>query len=165
MILLKLIKQISTTLGSFLFASSLTIAAGAVLSGCALNESQYKNSAITKTANKKILNDIWVLEAIQGETIALTSDTERPRLEIQLADMRIMGTDGCNGYFASIDFIDEQKIQFGPIASTRKYCAEMAIPDSFGQQMDLVKIYQIENLKLRLFDEAGHEILLFQKVD
>lgn len=137
----------------------------ALLSGCALNDSQYKNSALTKTENTVILNDIWALEAIKGDVIELTSDTERPRLEIQLAEMRIMGTDGCNGYFGSIDFIDEQKINFGPIASTRKYCAEMTIPDSFGQQMHVVKTYQVENLKLRLFDEVGQEVLLFQKID
>lgn len=159
---MKTIKRKSTALFPILMTALLT---GAVLSGCALNESQYKNSAIGKTENKKILNDIWVLEAIEGETITLTADTERPRLEIQLAEMRIMGTDGCNGYFASIDFIDEQQIQFGPIASTRRYCAEMAIPDSFSQKMNDVELYQIENLKLLLFDEAGHEILLFQKVD
>lgn len=159
---MKPIKRMPTALFSVLMTVVLT---GSVLSGCALNESQYKNSALTKTANKKILNDIWVLEAIEGETITLTQDTERPRLEIQLAEMRMMGTDGCNGYFASIDYIDEQKIQFGPIASTRKYCAEMVIPDSYSQKMNAVEIYQIENLKLRLFDEAGHELLLFQKVD
>lgn len=135
------------------------------LSACALQNSYYKHSDLTHAERKVIASDIWLLEAIEGQKIVLTSDTERPRLEIQLADMRIMGTDGCNGYFASIDFIDEQKIQFGPIASTRKYCAEMAIPDHFNQQMNQVKIYQVENLKLRLFDGSGNELLLFQKSD
>ncbi len=135
------------------------------LSACALQDSYYKHSDLTHAERKIIASDIWLLEAIEGQKIALTLDTERPRLEIQLTDMRIMGTDGCNGYFASIDYIDEQKIQFGPIASTRRYCAEMAIPDNFNQQMNQVKIYQVENLKLRLFDSSGNELLLFQKAD
>lgn len=135
------------------------------LSGCAGNKIQHKNSVVNKIENKIILNDIWVLEAIQGEIITLTPGTERPRLEIQLSSMRIMGTDGCNGYFGSINYIDEEKITFGPIGSTRKYCAEMTIPDKFGQQMTAVKAYQIEGLKLRLIDESGNEVLLFQKVD
>lgn len=135
------------------------------LSACALQDSYYKNNDLNRTAHKVMLNDIWLLEGIRGETITLTSDTERPRLEIQLANMRIVGTDGCNSYFASIHFVDEEKIQFGPIASTRRYCAEMAISDSFNLQMNQIKMYQVENLKLRLFNESGDEVLQFQKAD
>lgn len=121
---------------------------------------------LEKTIDARLgLNDIWALESIQGEMIVLAGDSQRPQLEIHLRDMKMMGNDGCNGFFASISALDSDVITFGPIAGTRKYCQQMNIPDSFNQQLNKVTAYQLKNLRLRFFDAKGEELLVFRKID
>lgn len=146
----------------------------ALLSACSLTEpmpedaSSYKSSLpqeLEKTDAKLILNDIWVLESILGEKAVLEEVIQRPQLEIQLRDMKLMGNDGCNGFFANIDYLDNEKILLGPIAGTRMFCHPMDVPDRFNQQLNNVKSYQLKGLKLRFFDSEGEELLQFQKID
>jgi heat shock protein HslJ len=111
------------------------------------------------------LNDIWALESIQGEALLLSGDIKRPMLEINLRDMKVIGNDSCNGIFASIDDLDSERITFGPIAGTLMLCHPMEIAGRFKQQLNNVKTYQLKELKLHFFDEAGEELLTFRKVD
>ena len=114
------------------------------------------------------INDIWALEAIKGEPVALqelNDKMETPAIEIQLSDMRIMGSDGCNRFQGQITGLDEEKIIFGPLAGTMKMCMNMEIPDNFNKSMNQVKKYKVENLKLYFFDKNGTETLRFKKVD
>ncbi|MEH6448083.1 MAG: DUF4377 domain-containing protein [Oleispira sp.] len=121
---------------------------------------------LEKTIDAKLrLNDIWALEGIQGGALTFVEGQQRPRLEIQLRDMRLMGNDGCNGLFSSINYLDDEKITFGPIGGTRMFCHPMDIPDRFNQQLSKVTSYAIEGLTLRLLDSAGEELLKFRKVD
>jgi heat shock protein HslJ len=121
---------------------------------------------LEKTVDAKLrLNDIWALESIQGKKLELVDGIKRPQLEIQLRDMRLMGNDGCNGLFGSINYLDDNKITFGPIAGTRMFCHPMDISDRFNQQLNNVTGYTLKALKLRLLDSAGEELLLFRKVD
>jgi len=123
-------------------------------------------SVLEKTIDAKLrLNDIWALEGIQSEAITLVDGVQRPRLEIQLRDMRLVGSDGCNRLFSSINYLDDDKITFGPIGGTRMFCHPMDIPDRFNQQLNKVTNYAIEGLTLRLLDSAGEELLKFRKVD
>ena len=134
----------------------------ALTSGCSLttvsetrlletNTSETNTSEKQNSVNAKLrLNDIWALESIQEETLVLADGDRRPQLEIQLQDMRVMGNDGCNSYFASIKYLDDKKITFGPMGSTRMFCHPMVLPDRFNQQMNKVSGYLLKNLKLRL---------------
>lgn len=110
------------------------------------------------------LHDIWALESIQGDSIGFEG-IERPSLELNLTEMKVMGTDGCNYFFGGIDRLYENDISFGPIAGTRKYCMPMTIPDLFNKQLNNVSSYEIKGLKLRLFDASGDELLGLKKVD
>ena len=123
-------------------------------------------NVLEKAVDAKLrLNDIWALESIQTESNVLADMMQRPQLEIQLRDMKLTGSDGCNRFFASIDYLDDDKITFGPIAGTRMFCEPMAVPDRFNQQLNNVTHYVLEDLTLRLFDSAEKELLSFRKVD
>lgn len=139
----------------------------ALTSACSLTAvSETQNSEAQSQADAKLrLNDIWALEGIQGEKLVLADGDRRPQLEIQLRDMRLMGNDGCNGFFASINHLDDEKITFGPIGSTRMLCHPMVLPDRFNQQLNNVSGYVLNGLKLRLFNAEGEELLLFRKID
>jgi heat shock protein HslJ len=114
------------------------------------------------------IHDIWALEAINGETVENPNENDRmqrPSIEINLTEMRIMGTDGCNNFFGPVKNIDESDLTFGPMGSTMKMCYDMEIPNKFNAAMNNVSNYKIENLKLYFFDDAGVELLRFRKVD
>lgn len=114
------------------------------------------------------IHDIWALEAIDGKTVERPNENDRmqiPSIEINLTDMRIMGTDGCNNFHGSIKNIEADELKFGPLAATMKMCPDMEIPGKFNATLNKVGKFRIENLKLYFFDEKGTELLRFKKVD
>lgn len=114
------------------------------------------------------IHDIWALEAIGGENIEKPNENDlmhNPSIEINLTEMRIMGTDGCNNFQGSIKTIEDEELKFGHIAATMKMCPDMEISGKFNTAINKVGKYRIEILKLYLYDEKGTELLRFKKVD
>jgi len=114
------------------------------------------------------IHDIWVLEAIEDKTVEKPNENDRmksPSIEINLTEMRIMGTDGCNNFHGSIKNIGEDELKFGPIATTMMMCPEMEVPNKFNMAINKISKYKIENLKLYFYDENGADLLRFRKVD
>lgn len=121
---------------------------------------------LEKTFDPRLrLNDIWGLERIQGESVLLEIGIIRPRLEMQLRNMRLLGNDGCNDFFGRIEILNDNAIAFGPIAGTRKYCQNMKLADHFNLKMRQVSQYKIKDSTLYLLDSSGEELLAFRKMD
>ena len=114
------------------------------------------------------INDIWVIESIEGETVDNNSANNRQKtaqIEFHIADMKVMGNDGCNNFFGSIKNIDAEKLVLSPLAGTKMACIGTDIPDKFNVALSKVSKYKIENLHLILFDDSGNELLNFKKAD
>ena len=111
------------------------------------------------------LYDIWALENIKGDKLILDDSQKRPRLEINLQKMMISGNDGCNNFTGGIKNVDSEELMFGPIATTRKACINMDIPDRFHQNINNVQFYLIKDMTLHLFDNQGNELFVFKKID
>ena len=129
-----------------------------------------KKYTLVKVLIKKVdstlrLYNIWALESIEGEELNLTKGQERPRLEINLKKMAVVGNDGCNDFLGRIAIADSKKLIFGAIAVTMKDCFNMAIPDRFHRHINNVRSYEIKGLKLYLFDSQGNELFRFKKID
>ncbi|MFG6687691.1 DUF4377 domain-containing protein [Mariniflexile sp. HNIBRBA6329] len=119
---------------------------------------------IEKKQDTKIaLHDIWVVTHMNEE--AITSTEKAPSLEINLTEMRVFGNDGCNNYTGDIKEINSKNIMFDAIASTRKMCFDMNIPDKYNEALNNVASYQRDNLNLYFFDSNGNKTLSFKKVD
>ncbi|WP_179351767.1 DUF4377 domain-containing protein [Winogradskyella vidalii] len=112
---------------------------------------------------KLTLHDIWATTHINGE--ALTDKTNRPTLEMNTSNMQVFGTNGCNNYTGQIKNITSNTIEFGAIATTRKMCMDMTIPDSFDKAFNTISTYKRDGLSLSFYNEAGDEVLRFKKVD
>lgn len=108
------------------------------------------------------INDIWLTTAINKKSI---STNKLPQLEINISKMNILGTDGCNNINGAIIKLTETSISFGPIATTRKLCADMEISNKFNYNLAKTTYYKKEGLKLYFFDENGNEIITFKKID
>ncbi|NJX14640.1 DUF4377 domain-containing protein [Tamlana crocina] len=115
-----------------------------------------------KQDKKTLLNDIWAATHINGTAIA----TENvPTLEINLSKMQALGKDGCNNFSGKITDLNDETLTFGALASTRKMCPDMTIPDQFNQAINQTASYKYEQLTLYLYNASGDEILRFKKVD
>ncbi|MBU2919730.1 DUF4377 domain-containing protein [Winogradskyella psychrotolerans] len=112
---------------------------------------------------KLAIHDIWAATHVNGKAIESTSNV--PTLELNTTEMRASGANGCNNYTGQIKNITSDTIEFGAIASTRKMCMDMAIPDSFDQAFNSISTYKKEGLTLYFYNEAGDEMLRFKKVD
>jgi len=115
-----------------------------------------------------VLHDIWVLESLNNKAIDPGTDQEhleRPRLEIQVGEMKYYGTDGCNNYFGGIIELGESVLRFGIGAGTRKICPDMEVADEYNRTLPEVKSYKVKDLKLQLFDASGKAVMQFQKAD
>ena len=110
-----------------------------------------------------LINDIWALTHIDGEVVKIT-DT-RPSIEVNATELRLLGTGTCNSLNGRIDHLTTSELKFGPIATTRKFCADQEIETTFLLKLNQVSTYQIKDLHLILKDTKGNELLRFKKVD
>jgi heat shock protein HslJ len=123
---------------------------------------------LIKTLEKKvdqrfILNDIWVANRINGNTINRKSIF--PRMEINLSMMQISGNNGCNNYTGKIERLTSSDILFGAVGSTKKMCPDMTISKMFDTALNTTKSYRLKNTELLFFDKDGIETLHFIKTD
>jgi len=115
---------------------------------------------------KMRINHTWTADHINGEPLAgQGSGTTLPRLQINVGEMRYMGSDGCNNFSGGIIELDEQSIRFGIAAGTRMMCEDMKIPDLFNTTLAEVKNWEIQEKKLHLFSAGGRELMQLRKSD
>ena len=121
-----------------------------------------------KTPDPKFhLNDIWVLQEVEGRQISesdLTERLQRPYIEFHLSDNRYMGTDGCNTFRGSLLSVGEGELQLGPAMSTRMSCGDMELPDTFLRLLSRADAYRIRELELTLM-QGQAALLTFKKAD
>ncbi len=112
------------------------------------------------------LHDIWALQSLNGEAYFGKDGQEHPTLELNLTEMRAMGTDGCNRFMGKIEKAGTEELSFGPLAGTRMMCAEvMATADAFNKALDATRGYRLGNGRLTLLDDGGAEVMVLRKVD
>lgn len=115
------------------------------------------------TDQSVLLNDIWVLEAIDNTEITDAGYTrEHPQLEFHQADGKVMGTTGCNRLNGTYTTTGNN-IAFGPLLTTKMACPGTG-ETQFVQALSEVSSFKIMNLKLYLLS-GGIEKLRFKKVD
>jgi heat shock protein HslJ len=113
--------------------------------------------------NRFQLNDIWVVTAINGKTIAQTSNL--PQLEINISKMQILGNDACNNFNGEIKQLTSTDILIGNLASTRKICGDMTITNAFNTALQNTSKYSLKGLNLFFYNNEGNETLVLKKVD
>jgi len=112
------------------------------------------------------INDIWVADRIQGESLVLGADgITLPLLEINVGEMGYMGSDGCNNFTGGLIELDEHTIRFGIAAGTRMMCMNMKIPDLFNTTLPEVMSWKIKENGLHLFDADGKELMQLKRTD
>ncbi len=127
---------------------------------------------VEKRQDKRLrLHDIWALESVAGgKTIDFFSAVpapavRQPNLELNLTEMRLLGTNGCNDFNGKIEQVTDDKLTFGPLAMTHRACKDSGLPDRVTDGLNQVAGYRLKGLKLMLLNEEGEEVLRYRKVD
>lgn len=69
------------------------------------------------------LNDIWILEKIDGSPVEIPGSRQHPRLEVDLAGRTIYGFGGCNRFQGRGELVNNTLVT-GNIISTKMYCED-----------------------------------------
>lgn len=119
----------------------------------------------TKADMTLLLNDIWILEVLEGEKYTGSHGGKHPRLEINMAERRVHGTAHCNNFFGPVDNVDETHIQFKRLASTMMACPGLKDENRMMKAFELTRTWKIDNMRLTLSDENGKELMVLRKID
>ena len=111
------------------------------------------------------LNDIWVLEKLNGKEIDRTLfKNERPYFEINIKDSRVLGFAGCNDFNGKFTFEGPDIIFSKNLAMTLMACPNLEFESEFVRSLTRSSLmYSIANNKLVL--TRGDVELVFKKVD
>lgn len=127
--------------------------------------SSIKFTALRKI--EKIEDPIWNIEGNWKVERLLDKKIDKqgqvPGLVINLKEMTVSGSNGCNNYTGSIKFISPETFTTGPIASTRKMCLEMTIPDRFDKLFFMPWNYILEDKQLVIKDKEGQQLMVLKR--
>ena len=123
----------------------------AILMGCASTDVEMRTLDSTK----------WEVAQISGMIIFTTETTKLPTLDFDAEKMTVNGTTGCNNYSGSYT-MDGSQLAFGPMATTRMACPDIAIESGFQKAIAKIGSYKINGDLLRFFDDSGVELLKAQ---
>lgn len=123
-----------------------------------------RNTAPEVTKAENDLRDIWVLSFMEGVPVdSTTFPRELARLELNPKDSSVMGTTGCNNLMGKMIADEQEKLTFGPIGTTKKYCVD--VPEAqFLDYLTQTRSYTREGLELTFYNDSI-PVLKFKKVD
>lgn len=107
------------------------------------------------------LDGKWVAQSIGGDTIGASDTTAS--MEINVAKMRVSGSDSCNSYTGPIASLAASAITFGNLASTKKMCQDMSVADQYNQALANTTGYALNDGILVFKGADGAETVSFRK--
>jgi heat shock protein HslJ len=107
-------------------------------------------------------NTYWKLVALRGKPVEVAQQQREPHLILQPAQKRMAGSGGCNRLAGSYT-LDDDRVSFGRVASTRMACAQgMEQESAFLDALSAIKRWRVEGQHLDLMDERGEVIAQFE---
>ncbi|WP_298531191.1 DUF4377 domain-containing protein [uncultured Algibacter sp.] len=121
-------------------------------------------NVINKVLDKRLsINDIWVLETIEGKPVTKTFE-RLPYLEVLLSSNKYLGNDGCNNFNGNLEVIEEELIVFGSHVSAEIACSNQELSFKFVENLRKANKYKTEKGILTLF-KGSNVLLTFKKTD
>lgn len=116
--------------------------------------------AMTANASDPALHDTyWKLVSVGG--VAAEEGRRDAHLRFK-ADGGLAGSTGCNN-LGAVYTLDDDRIAFGPIMTTRMYCREVARTErEFLKRLPEVGRWKIEGNTLELMADSGVTLAIFE---
>lgn len=142
---------------SWLFASTMLLAASCQTTVPATDSSTSTNPAATLPADASLRNTRWVLRQLNGQVVPPPTNAE-PYVLLRQDAPNAEGNGSCNRFRGTYEQPADGQVRFGALLSTRMACTS---PDgnttetSFLRALESTRTYRISGDTLRLFGEAG----------
>lgn len=130
---------------------------------CTPNE---KEGSVDNSVMKEDLSDLagnYTLRSIQGESLPDNKIGKVASLAINIGELQVSGSDGCNNFSGKIKSLSKDEITFGPLAGTRKMCPDMKLSDKFNSYMVDVRYWKLDENTLTLKNEDRSDLLVFNR--
>jgi len=112
----------------------------------------------------ELFNTYWKLTEIDGEPVVTMPGQREMKLTLHVEENKVNGFGGCNSFFGTFTH-DVGTIKFGPLAATRKFCAESMDQESqFFKLLSEVANYTITGQVLLFNDDDGKPVLKLEAV-
>lgn len=113
-----------------------------------------------QTKNRRpLVGTEWQLVQLGGESV----HPEEGQFAFALGDdERITGMGSCNRLMGSYELGEKNALRFGPMASTRMACPDMAREAAYMRMFDSVARYDMDGAMLLLLDADDHLLAVFQ---
>ncbi len=120
-----------------------------------------KNTISNDDKTNKLYENEWFLVSWTSKNSPHTINTmEIIQLKLDNETLQLSGNDGCNQFFASYEFKDEQ-LTIGPTGGTKKYCGEESSIDEKALIEFLQQKIKVDFVGKKLQLKSGDDILLF----
>ena len=96
------------------------------------------------------LNDIWVLEKIDGKPVEIPQSRQKPTMKVDLAGRTVSGYGGCNRYHGRAELVNNVLVT-GNILSTRMACI-----DTQEIENRFLKTISSQSLEFEIDDKGLH---------
>ena len=130
-----------------------------LFTGCATTSTPKQQQ---ETLNQ-LQNKTWILKQI-GSTEYKTDPTALnvPSILFEGPSLRLSGADGCNRFMGGYS-INVDKISLSELSTTQMMCVHTKqLADNYNAALNKVKGFQVYGKTLRLLDEHGNPVLLYQ---
>jgi len=129
-----------------------------ITSARSCREPESQASAITETQTgslEKLENTRWELIEIAGEPVSALPGSPPPGFRLNPQGKSLRGFGGCNRIMGSYT-LEGDRLSFGPIATTRRFCEEsQGLEDRFVQAIEQVRTFKLNGDILELYGEYG----------
>ena len=112
----------------------------------------------------ELFNTYWKLTEIDGEPVVTLPGQREMKLTLKVEENKVIGFGGCNSFFGRYTH-DVGTIKFGPLAATRKFCADSMDQESlFFKLLSEVASYTITGQVLHFKDDEGRPVIMLEAV-
>lgn len=100
----------------------------------------------------------WLLVEVGGELVPPAEGERAAHLVLDLDELSVSGSGGCNRLMGSIE-LDDEAFRFGPVATTMMHCGDEAMTRerAFLDALAATTAYTLESTTLTLLD--GERVL------
>ncbi len=118
-------------------------------------------TALAQNVEVTLENVNWRLLELNGRRVEDPGLGERPHLSFEGAESRVSGSTGCNNLTAGYETGEGNQLTFGPVAATRRYCAETAaLEREFLAALELTTSFRLGDGRLELLADDVLAILV-----
>lgn len=103
----------------------------------------------------------WLLHEMRNFS---SKNTKNIKINFNFQKNQFFGSDSCNNIFGNFN-INENKIIFNNISSTRMACVDMQTPKHYISSLKLVKSYKIQHSFLYFYNKDNQLILTFKQTN